>query len=139
MAKSGAKFRFNTRELAAGIRSVLMAQPLKAQRAMNAVGGYLAGEAKDRAPIDGGFLTADITNKLIVNPKSYSTAIYIPSNATSSEYAVAMHEGIYNLGVDSQDKQRKVGKRVGRKFITRAIDENRGDIRKIIEHELKVR
>lgn len=132
-----AKFRFNTHELAAGIKREVMAQPLRAKRAMNAVGGYLAGEAKDRAPLKDGFLTGDITNKTIENKKSFSAAIYIPSNTTSSEYAIAMHEGVYDLGERSENKQKKTGKLVGRKFITRAIDDNRGDIVKIIEHELR--
>ena len=136
MAKS---FRFNTRNLAAGIRRELQAEPVRARRAMNAVGGYLAGEAKDRAPVDEGFLTADITNKTVENKKSWSAALFIPSNAASSEYAVAMHEGSYTPGEKSQNKAKKTGKVVGRKFITRAIDENRGDIVKIIEFELRKR
>lgn len=132
-----AKFRFNTRSLAAGIQKQLMLHSKQAQRAMNSVGGYLSGEAKDRAPVDEGFLTADITNKTIENKKSYSAAIYIPSNATSSDYAIAMHEGNYTPGAKSEKKAQKTGKPVGRKFITRAIDENRGDIVKIIEFELR--
>ena len=134
MARS---FRFNTRSLTAGIKRELQAQSGRARRAMNAVGGFLAGEAKDRAPIDEGFLTADITNKTVENKKSWSTAILIPSNATSAEYAIAMHEGSYNPGVKSRKKAMKTGKPTGRKFITRAIDENRGDIVKIIESELR--
>ena len=47
------KFTFNTRGLAAGIRRELLAQPERARRAMTAVGGYLAGEAKDRVDFYG--------------------------------------------------------------------------------------
>lgn len=133
------KFTFNTRGLAAGIRRELLAQPERARRAMTAVGGYLAGEAKDRSPVDEGFLTADITHKTVENKKSWSAAIFVPSNATSSEYAIAMHEGNYTPGPKSMEKARKTGKAVGRKFITRALDENRGDIVKIIEFELRKR
>lgn len=132
-----AKFRFNTRSLSVGIQRELLKQKKGAKRAMNAVGGFLAGEAKDRAPIDEGFLTADITTQTFENKKSLSTAIYIPSNAVSSEYAIEMHEGGYNPGPKSQKKAQKTGKPAGRKFITRAIDENRGDIVKIIQFELR--
>lgn len=135
MAK--AKFRYNTRDLAAGIQRELMIQPIRARRAMNAVGGYLAGEAKERSPVDEGFLTADITNKTIENQKSFSAAIYIPSNATSSDYAIEMHEGQYMPGEKSQRKAQKTGRVVGRKFITRALDENISDVQKIIQHELR--
>lgn len=135
MAK--AKFRYNTRDLAAGIQRELTMQPIRARRAMNAVGGYLAGEAKERSPIDEGFLTADITNTTIENQKSFSAAIYIPSNATSADYAIEMHEGNYTPGWKSQEKSKKTGKAVGRKFITRAIDENILDAQRIIQHELR--
>lgn len=135
MAK--AKFRYNTRGLEAGIQRELMIQPIRARRAMNAVGGYLSGEAKERSPVDEGFLTADITNKTIENQKSFSAAIYIPSNATSADYAIEMHEGQYMPGEKSQKKAQKTGKAVGRKFITRAIDENREDVKEIIKSELR--
>lgn len=135
MAK--AKFRYNTRELAAAVQRELMLFPIRARRAMNAVGGYLAGEAKERSPVDEGFLTADIANRTIENKGSFSAAIYIPSNATSSDYAIPMHEGSYTPGEKSLAKQIKTGKAVGRKFITRAIDENILDAQRIIQHELR--
>ena len=53
------KFRFNTMELSAAIRRELANHPLRAKRAMDAVGGFLNGEAKDLTPVDEGFLTAD--------------------------------------------------------------------------------
>ena len=135
MAK--AKFRYNTRELSAAIQRELQLCPERAKRAMDAVGGYLAGEAKERSPVDEGFLTADISNKTIENKGSFSAAIFIPSNATSADYAIPMHEGQYTPGEKSQKKAQKTGKVVGRKFITRAIDENLSDAQKIIQHELR--
>lgn len=131
-------FRFNTRSLSAGIRRELMAQPERAKRAMNAVGGFINGEAKDRAPIKEGFLTSDISNETVKFEKSYAAVIYIPSNATSAPYAIKMHEGKYNPGVASEAKAAKTGKSVGNKFITRAIDANRDDITEIIKYELRV-
>lgn len=131
-------FRFNTRSLSAGIRRELMAQPERAKRAMNAVGGFINTEAKDRSPVKEGFLTSDISNQTVQFEKSYAAVIYIPSNATSAPYAIPMHEGKYNLGKDSEAKAAKTGKGVGNKFITRAIDANRDVIREIITQELKV-
>lgn len=131
------KFTFNTRELAAGIRRELLEHRGRARHALNAAAGYIASEAKDRAPIDEGFLTADISHKAVDNGKSWSAAIYIPSNAPSSGYAIRMHEGEYNLGPKSRERARKTGKTVGRKFITRAIDDNRDDILKVIQFEMK--
>lgn len=131
-------FSYNTRYLRAGIKKFLDENPARSVRAMNSVGGYIAGEAKDRAPVDKGFLTADITNTTRTHAKSYSAIIYVPSNAPSSQYAIIMHENEYELGANSKIKQGKVGKTVGRKFITRAIQDNKRTITKIIQKELSI-
>ena len=136
MAKS--LFRYKTSELGRKVQEQLQAMPYKTQRAMNAVGGFLNGEAKDRAPVDEGFLTADISNKTVENNKSFAAVIYIPSNAASAKYAIPMHENTYQLGENSKKKQTKVGVPVGRKFITRALDDNRKQIRQIIFDEVKL-
>jgi hypothetical protein len=131
-------FRYNTSELGRKVQEQLQAMPFKTQRAMNAVGGFLNGEAKDRAPVDEGFLTADISNKTVQHKKSYAAVVYVPSNATSAEYAIPMHENKYYLGKNSMAKQRKVSVPVGRKFITRALNDNRKQVRKIIFDEVKL-
>ena len=131
-------FRYNTRSLSAGINRELMQQPERAKHALDSVGGFINGEAKDRAPVKEGFLTADISNSTVKYQKSYAAVIYVPSNATSAPYAIKMHEGKYNLGSDSEAKSHKTGKGVGAKFITRAIDANRDVIKEIITQELKV-
>lgn len=131
-------FRFNTRELSKNVQAELNNSELKARRAMDAVGGFVNGEVKDRTPQDDGFLTADISNKTVKYKNSYATVIFVPSNAVSSSYAILMHENHYQLGEKSRDKRSKVGKMIGRKFITRGIDENRPTIRKIVESELKI-
>ena len=134
-----AKFRFNTSGLSANIRQILNDRPAAARRAMNAVGGYLNGEAKDLCPVDEGFLTSEISNKTVVNPKSYAAVIYVPQNGQSASYAIAMHENHYNIGKNSRLKQRKVGKIIGRKFITRALDANVKEIKSIIKSELEIK
>ena len=130
-------FRFNTRQLGERIREELQAQPERARRAMNAVGGYINGEAKDLAPVDEGFLTADISNRTVEHEKSFAAVIYVPSNAASAQYAIPMHENQYNLGKNSLAKMRKVGKPVGRKFITRAMWGHLKQIRGIIQKEME--
>ena len=131
-------FRFNTNGLSSGIRQILQSQPLRTRRAMDAVGGYLNGEVKKRTPIDEGFLTADVSNKTVAYKKSFAAVVYVPSNATSSKYAIPMHEHRYNLGRKSIQKQRKVGKLVGRKYITRALWDNTKSIKAIIASEVKL-
>lgn len=130
-------FRFNTRQLGARVRAELQAQPVKARRAMDAVGGFLNSEVKDLTPVEEGFLTADVSNRTVRYKESFASVIYIPSNAASAKYAIPMHENQYHLGPDSLEKQRKVGKPVGRRFIIRAIDGHMGDIRGIIIREMK--
>jgi hypothetical protein len=134
-----AKFRFNTSGLSANIRQILNDRPAAARRAMNAVSGYLNGEAKDLCPVDEGFLTAEISNKTVVNPQSYAAVIYVPNNGQSAPYAIAMHENHYFLGKNSRLKQRKAGKIIGRKFITRALDANVKEIKSIIQSELEIK
>ena len=137
MAKR-ATFRFNTRELGEGIRRELQMMPDKTKRAMDGVGGYINGEVRKRTPVDEGHLTASITNETVEYEKSHAAVVYVPSNSPASEYAIPMHENNYTPGVDSVVKQAKTGKTVGRKFITRALDENHDRIIKIVQRELKV-
>lgn len=129
-------FRFNTRQLGEKVRAELQNQPLRARRAMDAVGGFLNGEIKDLTPQDDGFLTAEVSNTTVAYKKSYATVVYIPSNGQSAKYAIPMHENKYFPGIKSKDKMRKVGKVVGRKFITRGMDENRREIVEIIQKEV---
>lgn len=137
MAKR-ATFRFNTRELGEGIRRELQIMPDKTKRAMDGVGGYINGEVRKRTPVDEGHLTASITNETVEYEKSHAAVVYVPSNSPASEYAIPMHENNYTPGADSVEKQAKTGKTVGRKFITRALDENHDRIIKIVQKELKV-
>ena len=137
MAKR-ATFRFNTRELGEGIRRELQQMPDRTKKAMDGVGGYINGEVRKRTPVDEGHLTASITNETVVYEKSHAAVVYVPSNSPASEYAIAMHENNYNIGPDSQMKQAKTGKTVGKKYISRALDENHDRIVKLIKRELKV-
>lgn len=131
-------FRYNTRDLEIHIRRELQRMPEKGKRAMDGVGGYLNGEIRKRTPVDEGHLTASITNETVEYKKSHATVLYVPSNSPAAEYAIPMHEDDYNLGADSRLKESKTGKKVGKKYITRALDENHDRIAKIIKRELEV-
>ena len=137
MAKH-ANFRFNTRELGQRIQQELQRMPDKTKKAMDGVGGYINGEVRKRTPVDEGHLTASITNETVRYEKSHAAVIYVPSNSPASEYAIAMHENNYNIGPDSQMKQAKTGKTVGKKYISRTLDENHDRIIRIIQKEMNV-
>ncbi|NMD86296.1 hypothetical protein HF882_06825 [Victivallis vadensis] len=106
--------------------------------AMREVAADLSGEAKDRAPLREGFLTEAIRGEAGTENGRAVAVISVPSNSQAAPYAVKMHEEEYELGENSRAKQLRTGKTVGRKFISRAIDDNRDRIRKIIESKLKV-
>ncbi len=131
-------FRFNTRSLSARIKRAIAEEPVRARRAMDAVGGFLNGESKENAPVDEGFLVSEISNMTIIYKKSIAAVIYVPSNGQSSSYAIAMHEGFYQLGENSKAKQSKVGRVVGRRFIVRAMDANITVIGNIICREMRI-
>ena len=133
-----AKLRVNTREFGRRIQEAARANGAAAMKAMQDVGHYLRGQVQLRTPVDEGNLTADIAMRVVEYQRSMATVLFIPSNAPSSQYAIRMHEGQYNLGENSQEKQRKVNVIVGRKFITRAIDDNRTTIKEIIKSNLKI-
>ena len=124
-----AKFRVNIREFGRRIQEAARANGAAAMKAMQDVGHYLRGQVQLRTPVDEGNLTADIAMRVVEYQRSMATVLFIPSNAPSSQYAIRMHEGFYRLGDNSIEKQRKVNVIVGRKFITRAIDDNRTTLR----------
>jgi len=133
-----AKFRGNTRDFGRRIQEAARANGAAALKAMQDTGHFLRGQVQLRTPVDEGNLTSDISMQVVQYQKSFAAVLFIPSNAPSAQYAIRMHEGQYNLGENSQEKQRKVNVIVGRKFITRAIDENRSTIREIIKSNLKI-
>jgi hypothetical protein len=94
------------------------------------------GEAKNNAPIDKGFLTADITQRVEFIDGTWVINCYVPVNAPSASYAIKIHEEEYNLGANSLAKQAK-GFEVGNKYIKRAMDDVQDDMPRIIEHEYR--
>ncbi len=96
------------------------------------------GAAKDRCPVLEGHLTADIESEVQHDNGKSAAVIRIPLNATSRDYAIARHEGEYNLGEQSINKQARLGTIVGPKFITRGVDDSMDDFKDIIQEKMKL-
>ena len=131
-------FTFDMTEIVRGIKDAVDEMHDNAQEAAEAVNDWWLGEAKDLAPFLEGFLTSDIAGEVFYDGKVAYSVVYVPSNATSSQYAIRMHEGFYNLGKKSVSKQAKVGKTVGRHFITRPLDYGRDKMREILIETMKM-
>ena len=131
------KVRVDVSALRDSVARRLRERPELCRRAMREAMQYVTGEAKDLAPFWRGFLTADITFEANADQRGAVGVVFVPANAPSAQYAVEMHEGNYNLGKNSIAKQHRIGKPVGRRYISRAIEGNRQRIMKIIERRLK--
>ena len=129
-------FRFDLTKLSASIRRELRAQPERRKAAMRDVAAFMEGEAKDGAPVDEGHLTESIRGE--VQDAGRAAVVMVPANSPASQYAIPMHENSYTLGSNSQAKQAKLGKPVGKKYIQNARDNNLNTIREIIADKLKV-
>lgn len=99
-----------------------------------------------QAPIDDGNLERAIKVQKFsdaTNNRRNTYSVYVDEEVaapnakggTVGDYAVMMHEGVYNLGVLSLDKQNSLGQgvRVGRKFLERALDKLDEDIKRKTE------
>ena len=134
------KFRFSTYNLNQHIQQHLKLHKNQAEFLMRAVRDTIVKAAKERVPVDTGQLTLDITGDVVINAKSYAATCYIPINAPSSDYAIWIHEGDYNLGVNSVEKQRKLPNVVvGPKYITRGIEDKKQEIITNIKKALKLK
>lgn len=121
-----------------GVEKALESVPRRAFGALNECVNEVSGEAKDLAPFKEGHLTESIRGEVEKERDGNMIGIvYVPSNHQAASYAVKMHEGTYNLGPGSVAKQQRVGKTVGRKFITRALDNKQDRLRKIIKRYFK--
>ena len=129
-------FRFSTNELKKKVREKLMENDMLAYQTMADVGHFLRSEAQKRTPIDEGTLTNDLDMEIQHYTKSIAAIVFIPVNAPSAAYAIPMHEHQYNLGEKSEKKEQKVGVQVGRKYLERALFDNREKIYTLIEARL---
>ena len=87
------------------------------------------------APVDEGNLEESIKIERVRSEQTGRTSIRVgvdedhqlPSRPgkTVGAYAARMHEGTYNLGPKSLSKQQRLGVRVGRKFLERALNDEK--------------
>ena len=134
--KMGTKFVVDLTQIHNNVNKILKTIPSRAYSALNEIANDVSGEAKDLAPVKKGFLQESIRGEVVKDNLGNTSAaiIYVPSNHQASTYAIKMHENTYNLGKGSVLKQQRTGKIVGKKFITRAIDNRSDRIKKIIEY-----
>ncbi len=134
----GIKLNVDMSKFRSGVEKALESVPRRAFGALNECTNEVSDEAKAQAPFREGHLEASITGQVEKDRDGNMIGIvYVPSNHQAASYAVKMHEGTYNLGPGSVAKQIRVGKTVGRKFITRALDNKRERLHKIIERYFK--
>ncbi len=132
------KFRYSTRELGFRAQQFLLKHKKVARLAMQAVRDTVLKAAIDRCPKKEGILRNSLSGDVVEYGKSFAATCYVASNQFTQEYAVWIHEGHYNLGPLSQALQDKTGIQVGRKYITRAIDDKREEIIRNLERCLKI-
>lgn len=137
MAAKGQTFRVNTRNLEAGIRKLLARDANLAKAAMQDVTQFLILHARKRAPKREGHLANSISGQVMAYKKSWAAVVFVPVNSPAAAYAIPMHENDYEPGAASLDKQSKEGVVVGRRYLTRAIEENSKKIVDIIGSKVK--
>ena len=138
-------FRFETKRLEEKIRRRLAETPLAERSIMRQIAARMRKEAIARAPKDIGTLEHSILDMVAQTPNGYAAVVYVPVNACvvetsdgrSFSYAVAMHENHYELGPKSAAKQAKGTVVVGRKYLSRAVSENRELFNNMIAWNLK--
>ena len=132
-----AHFRVNTNDFKAGIRKLLDAQKKQARQAMLDVARELEKGAKARAPIDEGLLVKySIASQVVEYKKSFAAVVYVPVNSPASDYAIPMHEHTYSLGAKSQAKQSDVKCVVGRRYLSRAVEEQKPRLAAVVAGRL---
>jgi hypothetical protein len=98
------------------------------------------------APVDEGNLEASIKAGKVnntVGPAEVSvfvdTGMLVPEKpgVMVGDYAWMMHEGVYNLGPKSEEKEDELGVEVGPKFLTRALRDMRPHIIEALEKILR--
>ena len=94
----------------------------KTTRALRRVNEQAAKEmaevASEMAPELTGELSLDVS--VVRQTETSRRSSYTVGHLNPPRYAVYMHEGVYNLGPYSREKQAKSRHRVGRKYIERA-------------------
>ena len=107
-------------------------------------GEDIAELAKKRAPVDKGNLEEAINSDTEDRTgKNGRVVLYVGvdedkavARGVVGDYALQMHEGVYELGEKSKAKKNSNGEPVGPKFLESAADELEDDISKAIERAI---
>lgn len=134
---AGLKFTVNIEKLSSRVAKLMRAQPRLAEKALRDCSQKMLSGAKDRAPHDEGTLETSLRADVVKNAKSMAARVYVPVNSMAKPYARKMHEGHYRLGANSEAKQMEVPVTVGRKFLERAITEQKKELIDTMEFVLK--
>lgn len=89
---------------------------------------HIKEETKKRCPVDEGHLEKDIHYRTKKGNHSVQGMVYVDMAGESRDYALKMHEDDYNLGEKSRLKESLHGVEVGRKYLERALLENKDEI-----------
>jgi hypothetical protein len=130
-------FTLNVKDALKGLEASQAALQAASVKAMNKAKDIALEEAVKRAPIDEGNLQHSLQAKTEIEPGKVEAVVFIPANSPAADYALHMHEGVYNLGPVSQQKQASQGEMVGRKYLERALAENEERLTRMIGEELK--
>ena len=145
-----AHFRVNTNDFKAGIRKLLEKNKALAKAAMGQVAAEVQKGAMMRAPVDAGNLVNSISSQVVEYKKSFAAVVFVPVNApvtvhtdadnevSPSNYAIAMHENEYELGAKSLAKQEDVKCVVGRRYLARAVEEQKPRLLAVVGEALKL-
>jgi hypothetical protein len=100
--------------------------------------------AQQFAPLDKGPLESSIKIDEQVTPERASITIYVDESTPTDrhgvavgDYAMALHEGSYNLGPHSRAKAASLGVQVGPKYLERALRAHRPDIAAALNAAIK--
>lgn len=117
--------------------------------ALRAMGDLVAAEARLNAPVDTGDLEGAIstTEERTRNARGQFGQVTIKVGVDTSklkledhkgyDYSIPMHEGTYDLGPLSLEKQKTQTNEVGRKYLERALRENEKKVRAAVERAVQ--
>jgi hypothetical protein len=113
-----------------GLRNTGERVAANARKVMHRAADKIVERARLMAPVDKGNLEDAIQKQVTYEGKRNRLAIDIVlldsvNGVDITDYGREMHEGIYNLGPLSEEKQSRTGVQVGREFITRAAKEQK--------------
>ncbi|MFP5214189.1 MAG: HK97-gp10 family putative phage morphogenesis protein [Acidobacteriota bacterium] len=107
-----------------------------ARNGVSKASDHLREASARRAPVDEGNLESSIQSGLDEDDEEIRGWVAVPMGSPAADYALAMHEGDYELGERSRAKQAGQSETVGRKFIERAMGEEREEVARIMADEL---